>query len=241
MKRVRRTAPGEEGQALLEFVLTFPIVVFLVLAVLEFSHYANVVQTVQYAAFAAARAQIVHGRDESAAAKAAALAMAPFAESATGPFSNVKKDGTAASSADSVASTLRGLTGKNGAYESGKLYNQDDRVLNSFRWQTCTWMGYYDKNDKQVTQSGQSYDYVKAGVCFTYPLRVQSLAVLSALIVRAKDRQADDDKTSSLFGGAATNAMTPPTSTDWWARAEQISSASHLQVIPVVQGCILGR
>lgn len=237
---------GEKGQALLEFVLTFPIVVFLVLAVLEFAHYANVVQTAQYAAFAAARAQVsrISGdRKEEPAAKAAALAMAPFAEGATGPFANVKKDGTAASSAETVANALAGLTGKNGAYESGKLSNQDARVKNSFLWQTSTWLGYYDKNDKQVSQSDKSCAYVKAGVCFTYPLRVQSLAVLSALIMRAKDRQADDDKASSLFGGAATNAMTPPPpdSKDWWKRAEQISSASGLVVVPVVQGCILGR
>lgn len=237
----RRRTSGEEGQALLEFVIAFPVAVFLVLAVLEFAHYANVVQLAQYAAFAAARAQIVHGRDESAAAKAAALALAPFAEGDLAPYRRVAADGTAASSAVSVSSTLSGLTGRNKAYESGKLSNQDARVQNSFRWQTCTWMGYYDKDDRQVAQTNQPYAYVKAGVCFTYPLRVQSLGVLSALIVRAKDRRPGDEQVSSLFGGAATNAMTPPSSRDWWARAETISRASSLKMVPVVQGCILGR
>jgi Flp pilus assembly protein TadG len=237
-RRSRNGNPGEEGQALLEFVISFPLVVFLVLAVLEFAHYANVVQLAQYAAFSAARAQIVHDRDEKAAASAAALAMVPFAEGDTTPYKTLDKDGTAASNADNVAKTLGDLTAKGKAYASGALFNQNNRVLNSFRWQTCTWMGYYDKNDQKTDKS---YVYVKAGVCFTYPLRVQSLAVLSALIVRAKDRKADDDKVSSLFGGAATNAMTPPTNKDWWARAEKISSASGLVVVPVVQGCILGR
>ena len=164
-RRARNGGSGEEGQALLEFVISFPLDVFLVLAVLEFAHYANAVQLAQYAAFCAARAQIVHGRDETAAAKAAALAMAPFAEGNLAPYQTVTADGTAASAAASVSGTLSGLTGKNKAYESGKLSFQDARVRNSFHWQTCTWMWYCDKNDKPATSD--SYAYVKAGVCFT--------------------------------------------------------------------------
>jgi len=241
VRRAARRDPGEEGQALLEFVLAFPLVVFLVVAVLEFSHYANVVQLAQYAAFAAARAQIVHGRDEAPAAKAAALAMAPFAESGTERYGSVPKDGSAASAAESVAGTLAELTADGKAYASGRLHGQRERVLNSFRWQTRTWMGYYGADDKPVSQTNSPYAYVKSGVCFTYPLRVQSLAPLAAWVVRQRDRKPGDEKASSLFGGATTNSMTPPSSVDWWARAERISSACSLTCIPVVQGCILGR
>ena len=81
---------------------------------------------------------------------------------------------------------------------------------------------------------------MKSGVCFTYPLRVQSLAALTAFIVRVKDRTATDASPSSLFGGAA-DPLAPPSSKNYWTRADSIRSQSGLYVVPVIKGCLLGK
>lgn len=235
--RVRRDPAADSGQAMLEFLLAFPPVLLLIVMVMEYAFYVNVNHFVQYAAFAAARSRLVYPADSKNPASAAALAMVPFAD-AGDLHGKAGADAAAASEAATVKSTLASLTAS-GAYKGKGLSNQDNRVLNSFQWQTDTWIQTYDKKDNATT--GDDFAYCKAGVCFTYPLRFQLLGPLSAWVVRAKDRQPGDASVSALFGGAATNAMVPPTSKDYWDRADQLRQRTGLVVVPVIQGCILGK
>ena len=222
---------------MLEFLLAFPPVLLLIMMVMEYSFYVNVNHFVQYAAFAAARSRLVYPADSKNPASAAALAMVPFADGGT-LYDKAGSDAAAASEASKVKSTLATLT-SSGAYKGIDLTNQNNRVINSFQWQTDTWTQTYDKKDN--TTSSADFAYCKAGVCFTYPLCFQTLGALSAWVIRAKDRQSDDEKATSLFGGASTNAMTPPAPKDYWKRAEQLSDKTGRVVVPVIQGCILGK
>ena len=236
--RVRRDPAADSGQAMLEFLLAFPPVLLLILMVMEYSFYVNVNHFVQYAAFAAARSRLVYPADSKNPASAAALAMVPFAD-AGDLYGKAGSDAAAASEASKVKSTLATLTSSSGAYKGKGLSNQDNRVRNSFQWQTDTWLQTYDKKDNTTTSA--DFAYCKAGVCFTYPLRCQTLGALSAWVIRAKDRQPGDEKVTSLFGGASTNAMTPPAPKDYWDRADQLRKKTGLVVVPVIQGCILGK
>jgi Flp pilus assembly protein TadG len=235
--RVRRDPAAESGQAMLEFLLAFPPVLLLILMVMEYSFYVNVNHFAQYAAFAAARSRLVCSADSKNPASAAALAMVPFADAGT-LYDKAGSDAAAASEASKVKSTLASLT-SSGAYKGKAVSSQDNRVLNSFNWQTDTWIQTFDKKDKTV--SGDDFAYCKAGVCFTYPLRIQVLGPISAWVIRAKDRKPGDASVTSLFGGASTNAMVPPASRDYWNRADQLRKKTGLVVVPVIQGCILGK
>lgn len=235
--RVRRDPAADSGQAMLEFLLAFPPVLLLILMVMEYAFFVNVNHFVQYAAFAAARSRLVSSADSKNPASAAALAMVPFAD-AGNLHDKATADAAAASAADGVKSTLATLT-TSGAYKGKGVASQDNRVLNSFKWQTDTWTQTYDKKDKTTTDG--DFAYCKAGVCFTYPLRFQLLGPVSAWVVRAKDRKPGDASVSSLFGGPTTNAMVPPTSKDYWDRADTLRRQTGLVVVPVIQGCILGK
>ena len=238
--RVRRDPASESGQAMLEFLLAFPPVLLIILMVMEYAYFVNVNHFVQYAAFAAARSRLVYPASSKNPACAAALAMVPFADAGE-LYDKAGSDAAAASEASSVKDTLSKLTSGGGAYQGKGLSGQDNRVLNSFKWQTDTWTETYDKDDEKV--SGDDFAYCKAGVCFTYPLRFQSIAAFSAWVIRAKDRQTNDATVTSLFGGSATNAMIPDPPKDYWDRAEKLrgSDKTGLVVVPVIQGCILGK
>ena len=231
--RIRTRADADSGQAMLEFILAFPPILVLLLMILEFAHYSNVNQFAQYAAFAAARARLV--ADDSAAAQAAALAMIPYADS--GSISSVSFDAAAAAKRSDVASKWSSLSQK-GYKRSPAIQNPNNRINNSFGWQTDTWCKLYKGSDQSASNS--DFTYLKTGVCFTYPLRVQSLAALSSFIIRLKDRKPDDAKPSSLFGGLS-DPLAPPASKDYWTRAETIKNQSGLYVVPVVKGCLLGK
>lgn len=231
--RVRRRADAESGQAMLEFILAFPPILVLILMIMEFAFYANVNQFAQYAAFAAARARLV--ADDSAAAQAAALAMLPYADA--GVHSAISADAAAASKASGAATKWAELSEEQYRREPG-LNEPENRIANSFKWQTDTWCKLY-KGEGQAA-SDKDFTYVKSGVCFTYPLRVQSLAALTAFIVRVKDRTATDASPSSLFGGTA-DPLAPPSSKNYWTRADSIRSQSGLYVVPVIKGCLLGK
>lgn len=231
--RIRRQADPESGQAMLEFILAFPIVLVLMLMIIEFANYSNVNQFAQYAAFTAARARLV--ADDSAAAQAAALAMIPYADA--GVISSVPADAAAAAKRADVTSKWQSLSGK-GYKRSPALNNPENRINNSFSWQTDTWCKLYKGSDQSATD--KDFTYVKSGVCFTYPLRVQSLAALTSFIIRVKDRTATDASPSSLFGGKA-DPLAPPSSKNYWTRADNIRNQSGLYVVPVIKGCLLGK
>lgn len=218
---------------MLEFILAFPPILVLLLMILEFAHYSNVNQFAQYAAFAAARARLV--ASDSAAAQAAALAMLPYAD--TGTRSSIAHDAAAAAKRSDVATKWARLSQKE-YKRSPALDNAHNRIQNSFGWQTDTWCKLYKGTDQAATAS--DFTYVKSGVCFTYPLRVQSLAALSAFIIRVQSRESDDATPSSLFGGLC-DPLAPRTSKDYWARADTIKEQSGLYVVPVIKGCLLGK
>ena len=218
---------------MLEFILAFPPVLVLLLMIIEFAHYSNVNQFAQYAAFAAARARIV--ADDSAAAQAAALAMIPYADS--GSLSSISADAAAASKRSDVSSKWSTLS-QHGYKRTPAITGSNNRINNSFGWQTDTWCKLYKGNDQSASAS--DFTYVKTGVCFTYPLRIQSLAVLTAFIMRVKDRTATDASPSSLFGGTA-DPLAPASSKNYWTRCDTIRQQSGLYVVPVIKGCLLGK
>ena len=231
--RLRRRADADSGQAMLEFILVFPPILVLLLMILEFAHYSNVNQFAQYAAFAAARARLV--ADDSAAAQAAALAMLPYADA--GARSSISCDAAAAARRSDVAAKWSSLSQKE-YKRSPALDNANNRINNSFGWQTDTWCKLYKGSDQAASAS--DFTYVKSGVCFTYPLRIQSLAVLTAFIIRLQDRTATDASPAVLFGGAA-DPLAPPSARNYWTRADTIRQESGLYVVPVIKGCLLGK
>ena len=231
--RVRREAGADSGQAMLEFILAFPPVLVLMLMIIEFAHFANVNQFAQYAAFAAARARLV--ADDAAAAQAAALAMLPYAD--TAELNTIPADAAAASKRSDVQKKWAALAEEQ--YRRAPALNEPElRIQNSFGWQTDTWCKLY-KGEGQAA-SDKDFTYVKSGVCFTYPLRIQSLAVLTAFIIRLQDRTATDASPAVLFGGAA-DPLAPPSSRNYWTRADTIRQESGLYVVPVIKGCLLGK
>lgn len=88
MKVLRRLKSDEQGQSLLEFAISFPIVLFLVLAIMQFALMWNAKHVVNYAAFCAARSYIVYG-DERKASLAAKIASIPVSARASGMLSSV--------------------------------------------------------------------------------------------------------------------------------------------------------
>jgi Flp pilus assembly protein TadG len=88
MRILRRLRNDEQGQSLLEFVISFPIVLFLVLAIMQFALMWNAKQVVNYAAFCAARSYIVYGI-EGKASLAAKIATIPVSAKASGMLPSV--------------------------------------------------------------------------------------------------------------------------------------------------------
>ncbi|UCD84712.1 MAG: pilus assembly protein [Deltaproteobacteria bacterium] len=88
MRILRRLKNDEQGQSMLEFIISFPIVLFLVLAIMQLALMWNAKHVVNYAAFCAARSYIVYG-DESKAAQAARIATIPISAKASGILSSV--------------------------------------------------------------------------------------------------------------------------------------------------------
>jgi hypothetical protein len=81
-RRLRRLARDTEGQALLETVIAFPVLLLLMLVVMELSMLYNGKQLANYAAFCAARTAAVHGIDDTTKTHlAAAMAMSSLASS----------------------------------------------------------------------------------------------------------------------------------------------------------------
>jgi uncharacterized protein (UPF0333 family) len=88
MRILQRLKNDERGQSLLEFIISFPIVLFLVLAIMQFALMWNAKQVVNYAAFCAARSYIVYG-DEDKASLAARIATIPVSAKVSGILANV--------------------------------------------------------------------------------------------------------------------------------------------------------
>ena len=75
----RASEKKEQGQALVEFALVLPVQLLFTLAIMQFSLMYIAKQITEYAAFCAARAALVHGetgREQSAARRAAKMALA---------------------------------------------------------------------------------------------------------------------------------------------------------------------
>jgi Flp pilus assembly protein TadG len=60
----QRPSPAREGTVMLEFVVSFPIILTLILACMQFAHIWMARQVVHYSAFCAARATLVCNRGE---------------------------------------------------------------------------------------------------------------------------------------------------------------------------------
>lgn len=75
-RRLRRLAEDTEGSVLIETVIAFPVLLFVVLVLMELSLLYNGKQLANYAAFCAARTAAVHGTDDTVRTHlAAAMAM----------------------------------------------------------------------------------------------------------------------------------------------------------------------
>lgn len=83
MRILRRLRSDEQGQSLLEFAISFPIVLLLVLAIMQFALMWNAKHVVNYAAFCAARSYIVYG-DGDKASLAAKIATIPVSAKVSG-------------------------------------------------------------------------------------------------------------------------------------------------------------
>ena len=84
----RRLARDTEGQALLETVIAFPVLMFFILAIMELSMLYNAKQLANYAAFCAARTAAVNGTSATAKAQLAAAMVMSSINSATNVNAN---------------------------------------------------------------------------------------------------------------------------------------------------------
>ena len=69
---------GQQGQAMVEFIIVFPVLIFLILGALQLMLIQHARIMTEYAAFAAARAGVVHSANWNAMRNAATLAALPL-------------------------------------------------------------------------------------------------------------------------------------------------------------------
>lgn len=70
---------NEEGQAMVEFAIAFPLLLIFILGILQIGLIINACSIVNYAAFCACRAGIVHNANDSQMKLAASIACTPIA------------------------------------------------------------------------------------------------------------------------------------------------------------------
>ncbi len=69
----------EEGQALVEFAIAFPLLLLFILGILQISFIINAYSIVNYAAFSACRCGIVHNANDQQMKLAASISCSPIA------------------------------------------------------------------------------------------------------------------------------------------------------------------
>jgi len=213
------------GQAMLEFVLVFPIILVLVMGIIEMSFLSVAHQSVNYAAFCVARSAIVNGAFDRAAALAM-MTVSPLADAGKGspPGDLVSK-----------AVQLR-------------IRYAENRLRNAW-WQTYVWVECYNRNDSKIktisshqggtTSLPDSTDYVKAGVLYLYKLKFPVISTIVNFAAKYMSSPSIGD-VKDVFG-ADVDPETSGMPYDQWSEAQRNWEGTSAIYVPIVKWTIMGR
>ncbi len=216
------------GQAMLEFVLVFPIVLVFVMGIIEMSMLAVAHQVVNYAAFCAARAAIVNGAYDRAAVLAA-MTLSPANDL-----------GGAAPPGDLLSKV-----------QTLKLRYAAGRFKNSF-WQTYVWIDCYNQGGSRIQRFTShsssslpaalpaSTDYVKAGVLYLYRLQFPVIATIVNLAGKYYSAAGSGGDVQDIFY-VAPEPQVADMPYDQWSEASKVSQSSGMTYIPIVKWCLMGK
>jgi hypothetical protein len=219
---------GDRGQAMIEFVLVFPVMLVLIMGIIEMSQLSVAHQVVNYASFCAARSAIVNGAFDRAAI---------LASMTLSPSGNMKGSSLTGNIINQV-SHLR-------------IKNAVARFKNSW-WQTYVWIDCYDKNNSFIRQLSLNQHainspaptlpantaYVKAGVLYLYPLKFPVIGTLVNLAARHVSTTPGGD-TRDIFG-TAPDPGASGIPYDQWAQADAATKALGGTYVPIVKWCYMG-
>lgn len=154
---------SSRGQAMVEFVLIFPVVLLLIMGIIEFALLANAHQVVQYSAFCAARSAIV-GSSTHLSAAVANIAISPTSLRGIGIPSFPGLD---------WINKIFGIQ-----YAIQKLPFAFALTQVSITW--------YDENGKKTSED-KKRAYCGAKVVYMYPLKFSSsIGVLANYVAKSK-------------------------------------------------------
>ncbi len=222
---MRRAA---SGQAMLEFVLVFPIVLVFIMGIIEMSMLAVAHQVVNYASFCAARSAVVNGAYDRAA-MLAAMTLSP-ANDLGGP----------APPGDLVSKV-----------QTLKLRYAAGRFKNSF-WQTYVWIDCYNQAGSRIQRFTAhenssvpaalpaATDHVKAGVLYLYRLQFPVIATIVNLAGKYYGSATGGGDVKDIFY-VAPEPQISDMPYDQWSEAQKVSESSGMTYIPIVKWCIMGK
>jgi hypothetical protein len=206
------------GQAMLEFVLVFPVFLLLVLGIIQFAELSNAHQVVNYASYMAARAAIVKGNHKLAAA-ICCIAISPNALSSKG-IPGIKELGNLA---DPIIENVTGME------------HFFDKLPFAYALSHCT-VSYFKKNgdsvkiNKEDVLEKKGVDHLEVKLTYYYPLIIPLVNVFMANYFAAK-RSKDGD----IF-----NADNKEASKESEALIKVLNLFSHWHFIPIEKRCTMG-
>ena len=209
---------NDTGQAMLEFVLVFPVVMLLLMGIIEFSMLANAHQMVNYAAFNAARSAAVNG-DKQFAAAISTIAISPTSVRGLDPGRLVP---------NFILNLLNKVAG---------IENVGQKTLYAYALTRMTPIDvtYYDKNDKKLS-SAKNAAYLRAVVTFYYPLKFPVISTVADLAAHTKTPNLPWPLNDSVFFHKDDDYYTAQR----WAVAARLTHTTGIRFIPIVKDCYMG-
>lgn len=205
---------GSDGQAMLEFVLVFPVVLLLVMGIIEFSLLTNAHQMVDLSAFHTARSAAVGGNYRMATA----ISCIPTSPSAVGGIDPGTIPGLA-----QIAQLLDDIIGIPHAVEKA--------TFGYFLTLVGSDITYYDSHDKKVSKVSDA-SYLQSKIVYCYPLKFPVISAIAAMV----SRRATDKIPiiGDIFYVNDSDYL------KYWAVCEGYSALSGLKFIPIIKTCTMG-
>ena len=209
---------GHSGQAMLEFVLVFPVVLLLMMGIMEFSLLSSAHQVVDYAAFNAARSASVGGSYRLATALSC-LSISPSAISKLNPHDipGLKE----------IAKLVDDIIGIDNAVEKAAFAY----LLTTH---SDTKITYYNSAGNTVSSLSDAA-YLVASVVYFYPLKFSVVSTIAALASRSWT--AKIPVIGDLF---YISNSTDKLYFKYFMECEALSALTGLKFVPIIKTCTMG-
>ncbi len=204
---------GADGQAIMEFVLVFPVFMLLLIGIMEFSMLSVAHQVVDYSAFAAARSACANS-DWNMSAAIACIPISPAAIAGIDP------------------GEIPGLQALESIIQEFiPVSNVIQRAtFGYFLTKPGSSITYYNSSNQKTTFN--SATYVSATIVYFYPLKFPLISTLAAMVSR--DPLAKIPIIGDIF------YVDDSTYIEYWTECEALTKLCGLEFVPIIKTCTMG-